>query len=128
YAYQTPEACETGGDSRAAHWRQGDRGARAQPDQPAQAGGWAPSGVPPAGGEEQFDPQPPRRSRLQNAPPPQHAEPRFASSPVPPQPQPEPQLPPQHAEPRFASSPAPPPQHAEPRFASSPAPPQPQPE
>jgi hypothetical protein len=122
YAYQTPEAYETGRDPRGARWHQGERGARAQPDQPvqaggwappgpppagggerqpeqhawevpdqpAQAGGWAPPGVPPATGEEQFDPQPPRRSRLQDAPPPQHVEPRFAPPPTPPQ-HPEPQ-------------------------------------
>jgi uncharacterized protein DUF6779 len=146
YAYQTPEAYETGGDPRSAHWRQGDRGARAQPDQPAQAGGWAPPGPPPAGGGER---QPDLRG-WEVADQPAQAS-GWAPSGVPsasgeeqfdPQPprrsrlQPEPQLPPQHAEPRFAPPPVPPqpqpepqlpPQHAEPRFAPPPVPPQPQP-
>jgi hypothetical protein len=77
YAYQAP---------------QGDRGARAQPDQPVQAGGRAPSGGWPVGGEP-FESPPARRSRLQDEappqhPPPQHPEPRFAPPPTSPQPQP----------------------------------------
>jgi hypothetical protein len=68
---------------------QGDRGARAHPEQPSQAGGRAPSGVSQAGGGEPFESPPARRSRLQDETPPQHPEPRFAPPVAPPQPQPD---------------------------------------
>jgi hypothetical protein len=69
---------------------QGDRGARAHPEQPSQAGGRAPSGVSQAnGGEPPFESPPARRSRLQDEAPPQHPEPRFAPPNAPPQPQPD---------------------------------------
>jgi hypothetical protein len=114
--YETPDA------GRGAHWRPGDQSTRAQPDQPSQAGvwdgqgvsagrerqseergwapvdqpsqtgSWTPPGAPPAGTAEQYEPEPPRRSRWDDATPPQQPEPRFAPPP-PPQPQPEPQPP-----------------------------------
>jgi hypothetical protein len=98
YAYQAPaafeadpaaEAYETGEDRRGAYWRPRDRGARAVPDQPSRGGGWSPSGVSPVSEGEQYEPQPPRRTRLQDEAPPQHPEPRFAPPPTPPQPQPD---------------------------------------
>jgi uncharacterized protein DUF6779 len=95
--------------------RQAEQRGWGAPDQPAQAGGWSPSGVPPVSREAQYEPQPPRRSRLQDEAPPQHAEPRFASPPTPPQPQPD-----------LGTPPTPP--RPQPDLRAQPTPPEPQPD
>jgi hypothetical protein len=123
-ANRAAEAYDVGEDRRGPQWRQGDRGARHQPDQaspvrgwapsglspspggrerppeqrgrgaPDQAspvGGWAPPGIPTASGgdQDQDEPLPPRRSRLQDEAPPQHLDPRSATPVTPPQSQPD---------------------------------------
>jgi uncharacterized protein DUF6779 len=115
------EAYETGEDRRGGRWRQGDRGARAAPDPPLQAGGWAPSGVPPAGGGER---QPEERGRGVPDPPLQAG--GWAPPGVPPTSGGE-QYGPQPPQ-RSRLQDEAPPQTAELRFAPPPAPAQPQPD
>jgi hypothetical protein len=104
YAYQAPEAhkdfganraaetYQAGEDLRAVPWQgvQRREGVRAQPDQPSQAAGWAPSAAPAVGGGEQYEPQPSRRSHDRDEAPGQPPEPRFAPPPPPPPPPPTP--------------------------------------